>query len=859
MTVQPANTELTPGMQLLDRLDDSWRLVVDDLSEVTEQGRSYLSRVEDSSGLVTLEEVLAAGHRTAHAVLTIADAGSGAEIQLPVSRLPAFPEVPAEAFQMLVDDDMGDAVVVCCRTSGDSSRCAELVREIDSSERTDRIAIEGVDLPHGFQWHGPDSCALSVISYDEMLHRAYVRRHRHTSTEARALDAFVDMEPGDHVVHRDHGIASFSGLVVMARGEGPEEEFLTLDFARGAKLHVPAVDIELVQKYIGAFSGQPERAVLGGQSWSRRKEKAADSVRDLAAELLRVQAARAGLEGCAFPEDSTWQCEFEAAFPWDETPDQIDAIAAVKGDMQSGQPMDRLLCGDVGFGKTEVAIRAAFKAIDSGRQVAVLVPTTVLAEQHEKTFASRLAGFPFRVESLSRFKSKQQQRELLEELATGAIDVLIGTHRILSADVQFKDLGLVVIDEEQRFGVEHKQRLLQLRSMVDVLTMTATPIPRTLHMSMLGLRDISSLTTPPQDRRAIVTELLPWSEERLGDAVRRELARGGQVFVVHNRVKDLEELANTIRRFASGATVVIGHGQMPPRQLEQVMLQFTRGEADVLVSTTIIESGIDIPSANTMIIDEADLHGLADLHQLRGRVGRFRDRAYCYLVLPRHRLVSPDAMRRLQAVESFSMLGAGFRIALRDLEIRGAGNLLGPEQSGHIAAVGYELYCRLLEQAVDALRQGRPIEQERTSIDLGIGSLIPSAYIPDERRRMDVYRRLARAERVDDLDMVTADVESAYGPCPVLVCRLIDLAMIRVQACALGVRSIRRHESDIIFRTTDPGRLEGCLKDLPGQVRLVGPGVARGRLAGAEVWWRPTEAAWEPKTLLALLRRRLSI
>ena len=843
---------------LIDRLNDRWRMVVDDLGEVTEQGRAYLSRVEDSSGLTTLEEVLASGQDRTHSMLTIAETGAGAAIELPVSRLPAFPEVPADAFRLLVGDDMGDTIVVCCRTPGDASRCTELVGEIEPPPREGRVQVEAIDLPHGFQWHGGDQCAVSIVAYDELLHRAYVRRHRHAAVEARPLDAFIDMEPGDYVVHREHGIALFSGLVVMARGDGPEEEFLTLEFARGAKLHVPAVEIELVQKYIGAFKGQPERAVLGGQGWSRRKAKAADSVRDLAAELLRVQAARAGLEGCEFPVDTPWQHEFESAFPWDETPDQLEAIAAVKTDMQSPQPMDRLLCGDVGFGKTEVAIRAAFKAIDSGRQVAVLVPTTVLAEQHEETFAARFAGFPFRVASLSRFKSRQQQRDLLADLATGQIDVLIGTHRILSEDVQFKDLGLVVIDEEQRFGVEHKQRLLQLRSMVDVLTMTATPIPRTLHMSMLGLRDISSLSTPPQDRRAIITELLPWNEERLGDAVRRELARGGQVFVVHNRVKDLEDLANTIRGFARDATVVIGHGQMPPRQLEQVMLQFTRGEADVLVSTTIIESGIDIPTANTMIIDEADLHGLADLHQLRGRVGRFRHRAYCYLVLPRHRLVSPDAMRRLQAVESFSMLGAGFRIALRDLEIRGAGNLLGPEQSGHIAAVGYELYCRLLEQSVEALREGRPIEQERILIDLGIGSLIPVGYVPDDRRRMDVYRRLARAQQVEELDAVVKDVESAYGPCPALVRQLIDLAMIRVLSSAIGVRSIRRHEQDVIFRTTDPGRLEACLTDLPGQVRLVGPGVARGRLAGAEVWWRPTEAAWEPDTLLALLRNRLS-
>ena len=644
----------------------------------------------------------------------------------------------------------------------------------------------------------------------------------------------------------------------MARGDGPKEEFLTLEFARGAKLHVPVCDIECVQKYIGAFKGAPERATLGGKAWARRKGKAAESVRDLAAELLRVQAARSGLQGYACSVDTQWQHEFESAFPWDETGDQLEAIAAVKADMESAQPMDRLLCGDVGFGKTEVAIRAAFKAASSGRQVAVLVPTTVLAEQHERTFSDRLAGFPFRVASLSRFKSKSEQRAVLDEVASGAVDVLIGTHRILSRDVQFKELGLVVIDEEQRFGVEHKQQLLHLRTMVDVLTMTATPIPRTLHMSMLGLRDISSLTTAPQDRRAIVTELLPWNDERIASAIRRELAREGQVFVVRNRVRDLDDLAHVIRRFAPEATVVVGHGQMAPRELERVMLQFTRGEADVLVSTTIIESGIDIPSANTMIIDEADLHGLADLHQLRGRVGRFRNRAYCYLVLPRNRVVSPDAMRRLEAVESFSMLGAGFRIALRDLEIRGAGNLLGPEQSGHISAVGYELYCRLLEQAVVDLKEDRPAQRDRMTIDLGIGHLIPVAYVPDERRRMDVYRRLARAAHVDELNAVTADIESAYGVIPTPVRRLIDQAMIRVLAGALGVQSIRRHEADVIFRTSDPAGLEAMLSGLPGKVRLVGQALGRASVAGSEVWWRPVSGSDEPAALLSLLRECLS-
>ncbi|MDG1899280.1 MAG: helicase-related protein, partial [Phycisphaerales bacterium] len=524
-----------------------------------------------------------------------------------------------------------------------------------------------------------------------------------------------------------------------------------------------------------------------------------------------------------------------------------------------------LLCGDVGFGKTEVAIRAAFKAVESGRQVAILVPTTVLAEQHGRTISDRLAGYPFRVESLSRFKNAAAQRDIIEATAEGKVDILVGTHRLLSSDVRFNNLGLVVIDEEQRFGVKHKQRLLDIRSTVDVLTMTATPIPRTLHMSMLGLRDISSLTTAPQDRRAVVTEVMHWNDDRIRDALRRELARQGQAFVVHNRISDLDDIAQAIRLLAPDAKVVVGHGQMPPAKLEKVMHSFIAGEADILVSTTIIESGIDIPSANTMIIDEADLYGLADLHQLRGRVGRFRHRAYCYLMLPRTRLASELAMRRLQALEGFSMLGAGFRIALRDLEIRGAGNLLGSEQSGHIAAVGYELYCRLLEQAVRQHKRieagdGSPLpDPTATTIDLGLGGIVPEAYVPSASRRMDVYRRLFRCEDSESLDAVVDDIVSAYGPMPTPVLRLVDLARIRVLAMLRGIRSIRRREQDVVFRVNRPDLLERQLQGMPGRVRLVGTGGRAGTGGGgiSEIYWRPQQGLEDLNGVVAALCRHL--
>jgi len=837
---------------LLMRLHEDWELLVDDLAEVTEQGRNYLHRLEDQHGIQTIEEVFAMAQERLGCVVTFVEADFPGEaevtVRLPVGRIPPFPGGIDEAVKELQDRAREDMVVVCCRTKGDSSRFHEL---IDGSGADPDVvsAIHHVlqDLPHGFRWTTSSGRAWSILSYDEFVNRVHLRRRTQARLEARPMDAFVDIEPGDYVVHRDHGIASFIGLHVMARGDGPEEEFLTLEFARSARLHVPVVDIELVQKYIGAFTGSPERSVLGGASWSRRKDKASDSVRELAQQMLEIQAQRQALTGIAFGEDTPWQREFESAFPWDETEDQLTAIDSIKRDMQSPRPMDRLLCGDVGFGKTEVAIRAAFKAIESGRQVAILVPTTVLAEQHGHTFSDRLAGYPFRVESLSRFKNAASQREVIDAVAAGEVDVLVGTHRLLSSDVRFRDLGLVVIDEEQRFGVEHKQKLLQLRSTVDVLTMTATPIPRTLHMSMLGLRDISSLTTAPQDRRAVVTEVMSWNDERIRDALRRELARQGQAFVVHNRVKDLDDLAQAIRLLVPDARVVVGHGQMTPSELERVMYAFIKGEADILVCTTIIESGIDIPTANTMIIDEADLHGLADLHQLRGRVGRFRHRAYCYLVLPRNRVPSELAMRRLQALEGFSMLGAGFRIALRDLEIRGAGNLLGAEQSGHIAAVGYELYCRLLEQAVllhKRLEAGdmSPLpDPTGTTIDLGLGGIVPEAYVPSPSRRMDVYRRLFRCENEESLQSVVEDIVSAYGSMPTPVQRLIEFARVRVLAMARGVRSVRRRDPDIVFRVADPRQFQQRLQGMPGRVSLVGTGGRAGTGGGgvSEVYWRP--------------------
>ncbi|MFM7133822.1 MAG: transcription-repair coupling factor, partial [Planctomycetota bacterium] len=679
------------GTQHLARLlPPSSVVVLAEMSEIVEQARAYWDRVRDGRGVFGPPATLTALAKAARATLELhafGSAGAGAGT-LGARTLPVFDEDPARAIAQFLSLAEGRPAAIVCANEGERARMTELLAAQGAAAR---IARPVGPLVRGYLVErGGDATVVAPAS--ELLHRDPVRHRARTLAGGRAKDAFLAFEPGDYVVHRDHGIARFVGLQMIApdaadsalapdavREQGAQE-FLTLEFDGGAKIHVPASRIELVQRYVGSGGTRPKLSTLGGRRWKRTKEEAEESARDFAAELLRVQAARAATRGVAYPPDSEWQREFESQFPYEETEDQLSAIAAAKRDMESARPMDRLVCGDVGFGKTEVAIRAAFKAVESGRQVGVLVPTTVLAEQHERTFRDRFKAYPFRIESLSRFKTGGEVARILKDVATGQVDVVIGTHRLLSQDVKFADLGLVVVDEEQRFGVEHKQRLLAFRLTADVLTLSATPIPRTLHMSLMGLRDISSLTTPPPDRRAIVTEVLPWNPRRVQEAIRRELSREGQVFFVHNRVHDIEEVAARVKELVPEARVIVGHGQMTPAMLEGVMLAFMRHEADILVSTTIIESGIDIPTANTMVIHDADIYGLAELHQLRGRVGRSRHRAYCYLMLPADRTITEDAMKRLKAIEDYSMLGAGFRIAMRDLEIRGAGNLLGSEQ-----------------------------------------------------------------------------------------------------------------------------------------------------------------------------------
>ncbi|MEE2973431.1 MAG: transcription-repair coupling factor, partial [Planctomycetota bacterium] len=847
-------------------------VVLAELGEIVEQGRGYWERVRDAGGVTGPPATLAALREASRCLLDINEFSASQvrdrAVSLAPAPLPPFPEEVGKAFDEVLELAGEQEVALACSTTGEYERAKEILdrRRRMESPGADRVRLERRHLHRGFRWTGEDAedPGFAVVPFHEMLNRWGVRRRGGKAARGGASrQEFLRFEPGDLVVHRDQGIARFVGLRTLPREDGPDREVMTLEFDGGSHLHVPLSRIELVQKYVGAGStSNPGLSTLGGRRWGRQKEKVTDAVRDLAGEMLRVQAARTATPGIRYPADTEWQREFEAEFPYDETEDQVSAIAAVKRDMSSSTPMDRLVCGDVGFGKTEVAIRAAFKAVEYGRQVAVLVPTTVLAEQHERTFRSRFKAYPFRIESISRFKTGADEKEILRELADGRVDILIGTHRILSPDVRFKDLGLVVIDEEQRFGVEHKQKLLAARTVADVLTLSATPIPRTLHMAMLGLRDISNLTTAPLDRRAIVTEVVPWNGRRLGQAIRRELARQGQVFVVHNRVHDIESFADEVQKLAPDARVIVGHGQMSDRELEKVMLAFIRREADILVSTTIIESGVDIASANTMIIHDAHRFGLAQLHQLRGRVGRSRHRAYCYLLLPEERRMTEDALRRLKAIEDYSMLGAGFRIAMRDLEIRGAGNLLGAEQSGHIAAVGYDMYCRLLEDAVRDLTRERRVVAGDTIVDIGLEGSISKGYIPNDQRRMDAYRRIGEADRFAQLDATVRDLESAYGELPRNVARLVELAEIRLASALIGVRSLFVKDRDVIFRTTAPASLQEALDGAKGSVRLIAPDGAGGTIeavegAEVEIYYRPPESYLEVESRATVLRHRL--
>jgi transcription-repair coupling factor (superfamily II helicase) len=762
----------------------------------------------------------------------------------------------------------GYAVHVFCNNDGERQRFTEIWAELvgqaprlspSEHELKDKVGdrLEACPTLHiGTLTRGffCEEAKLVVVTDAEIFGRYKIQRPRrlkspHAPATRSALDIdFTELEEGDFVVHLQYGIGRFLGLKNLPAGSSRHPSTLNFQLSTGTeclvieyaarhpgdeppKLYVPVTEAYLVSKYVGVGKVRPPLNTLGGRRWNKAKEQAERAVRDVAAELLQIQAVRESQAGHAFPADVPWQREFEDAFIFEETPDQLRALGETKSDMERPKPMDRLICGDVGFGKTEVAIRAAFKAVMGGKQVAVLVPTTVLAQQHFNTFRERMADYPVRIELLSRFRTHREQQHVVRDLAAGAVDIVIGTHRLIQNDIGFKELGLVVIDEEQRFGVLHKEKFKRLRTLVDVLTLSATPIPRTLYLALTGARDMSTIQTPPHDRLPVETIVVQYDERVIRDAIQRELNRGGQVFVLHNRVLTIEIMRSKLQMLVPQARIVVGHGQMDSDELEEVMTKFVNGKADVLLSTTIIESGLDIPNANTIIIDRADRFGLSDLYQLRGRVGRYKHQAYAYLLLPRHVSLLTDVRKRISAIRQYSTLGSGFKIAMRDLEIRGAGNLLGSEQSGHITAVGFELYCQLLKQSVSSLKG----EKVKPRVEIGVkldfislnsvesgraGSPLPAAdghddgahgvtrpttaslphnYVTEPQHRIEIYRKLAQANEKSALENLQKELRDRFGPLPPAVELLLQVAELKILASEKAVTIIEVKDDKLML------------------------------------------------------------
>jgi transcription-repair coupling factor (superfamily II helicase) len=712
---------------------------------------------------------------------------------------------PSELSQRLTDlAERGFSIVVTGRGHGSLER----VKEILPSGLA--LVTEEAPLANGFVF---EAGKLAVATEEDVFGS---RRHTRSAPRVarRRTDSLAqELEPGDFAVHRIHGVGRYGGITHRALA-GSERDYLILEYAERDRLFVPSDQVGMVAKYLGGDAPRLHR--LGGSDWARATTKVRRAVKDMAGELVRLYTVRMSVPGHAFGPDTPWQLELEDAFPHAETTDQLTTIEEVKRDMESPKPMDRLICGDVGFGKTEIAVRAAFKAVMEGKQVAVLVPTTILAEQHFITFTERYAPYPVKVRMLSRFVSPAEQKQTLADLEKGAVDIVIGTHRLISKDVVFKDLGLLIVDEEQRFGVAHKERLKQFRAHVDVLTMTATPIPRTLEMALTGIRDMSTVDTPPEDRQPVLTYVGSYDEGLAIGAVKRELLREGQVFWVHNRVATIDRQAAWLQEQLPGARVVVAHGQMDEDLLERQMMRFWDREADVLVCTVIIESGLDVPNANTLIVDRADLMGLAQMYQLRGRVGRSTERAFAYLFFPPQRELTEEAHERLTAIARHQSLGSGFRIAMRDLELRGAGNMLGAEQHGHIAAVGFDTYCRILQESVQEL-QGQPVaEEQELRIDLPVRAFVPPGWVAQEALRLDLYRRISTAGDHDQLEAVRAETEDRYGALPDEVETLFAVASLRITCARLGVEEVTTYKQEI--RITPVAIPDTLLLDLDQRV-----------------------------------------
>lgn len=813
-----ANEAIKEEASLLDYLPSNTMVLMSEPIAAMHNANAFHARVPFPARFRSPAELMAGLMKLANAQITqIADTGFLGELRrVPIGDVQRIGG-ELENLARDIDTAVGGkrTALIVCINEGEQSRIHDLLHKSQALAEG-RIHIEIGLLSSGFEL-GPEGPL--VLTVNQLLKRSNLRRSS-KKLASRAIDSFLDLREGDLVVHLSHGIGIYRGMELIEK-QGQKYEHLAIEFDGGSKLFVPSSKIDLVQRYVGATKSRPKLARIGGQAWSKQKKAAEAAVIDMASDLLELQAKRKSLTGIQFKPDSVWQSQFDGSFPYEETPDQLTAIAATKADMMATRPMERLICGDVGFGKTEVAMRAVFKAVESGYQVAVLVPTTVLAEQHYKTFRKRMAEFPFEIAKLSRFETTQEQKETVKRIAKGQVDIVIGTHRLASTDVQFFNLGLLVIDEEQKFGVELKERIKKSASMVDILTLSATPIPRTLHMSLLGVRDISNLETPPEERMAVETRVVRFDDSLVRNAILRELNRDGQVYFVHNRIEDMHSIAARLQRIVPEARILIGHGQMAEGALEQVMLDFVDHRADVLLATTIIESGLDIPNANTIFIDEANRYGLSELHQLRGRVGRYKNQAHCYLLVDRDRMLNPDAARRLHAIEEYSQLGAGFGIAMRDLEIRGAGNLLGTQQSGHIATVGYELYCQLLEGAVRQLTKQPPRISIDVEINLPVEAFLPNDYIPEIRHKIDVYRRLSRLQNVQSIADLKQELADRFGAPPSLVVRLLDIAELRMDAALWSIRYVGIEDGYMSFTYTDQGRIEQLARRHNGRLRIV--------------------------------------
>jgi transcription-repair coupling factor (superfamily II helicase) len=843
--------ELEDVQQRAVALEHQWRASA---SEALGRGRSAIPFEAIAAGWEELAPWLTRAHQVSQLEI---DGGTAGAVH--VSAVPALEyhgRIGDWASEIRTARDRGDAVVFVAASPGRAERTIELLADYEVRARdvgtADDLSSAAVlvtigQLSRGF--HLPQG-SLVIFAETDLFEEERRVHERRRSTTRTFLSDFRDLKIGDLVVHVDNGIGRFAGLKRLAVTPGqPVQEFMELHYAGDDKLFVPLERLDLVQKYTGGSA--PALDKLGGTTWEKAKTRVKKAMRDMAEELLKLYAARKAVAGFAFTPDAHWHQEFADAFEYDLTADQQSAIADIRRDMEAATPMDRLLCGDVGYGKTEVAMRAAFKAVMDGKQVAFLAPTTVLAFQHTRTLKDRFAGFPVRIEMVSRFRTKQEIQDVLAMLSAGQVDIIVGTHRLLSKDVTFRDLGLLVVDEEQRFGVAHKERIKQLRKRVDVLTMTATPIPRTLNMSLVGIRDMSVIETPPRDRLAIQTQVVRFDTDVIARAVKTEMERGGQVFFVHNRVESIYSMGNLVTRLVPEARIAIAHGQMAEEDLERVMVDFVGQKYDVLVATTIVENGLDIPNANTIVINRADRYGLAQLYQLRGRVGRSDRRAYAYLLVPTEQTLSPVARRRLAAIREFSDLGSGFRIAALDLEIRGAGNLLGGQQSGQIEAVGFDMYLSLLEQTIRELK-GEDLEDERrAAVNLRIDLRIDETYIPDMNQRLMVYRRLARAATLAEVGGFLEELRDRYGPPTRSVENLAEYARIRLLADAIGLESLDREGTVVVLKFRPDAKVDplvlAALIQRRGDLTLLPPAVLRLDLG------RP-EAAPEP---VATLPRRL--